>query len=113
MTAKWTRSETAILANHPTPERRLARKVREGDAIAQAVVSAPASHNRALRRSVGLWGSIWRWDLNASEETRRTFVPRYIRRHFSNRIMLVPTTRRQRRERARILRVSRQKGIVT
>lgn len=80
--------------------------------LAQQVLEAPADFNRKTRRSIGLFGRFWRWDLNASEETRRPYVPRYIRRHFNNRIMLAPSTRRQRRQRARILRISRQKGIV-
>ncbi len=74
----------------------------------QQVWEAPALHNRATRRRAHLWGRIWRWDLNASEETRRTFLPRYIRRHYAN---TTPHTRRQRKATARILRISARYGI--
>lgn len=90
-------------------DRRLQRLITAGDSTAHAIVQAPATANRAARRAVGLWGSIWRWDLNASPETRRTYVPRYIRRHFNP---AVPKTRRARRHQAVILRISRQKGLV-
>lgn len=76
---------------------------------AKDIFDAPALYNRATRRAFRLWGSIWKWDLNASEDTRRTYVPRYIRRHFTT---AVPRTRRQRRAQARIIRISRQKGLV-
>lgn len=102
----------AVRFDRPRPERRLAGFIRRGDTTAIAVAQAPATANRAVRRSYGLWGSIWRWDLNAADDTRRTYVPRYIRRHYSARVMLTPSTRRERRHRARILRVSRQKGII-
>lgn len=72
------------------------------------VWESPATYNRKTRRMVRLYGRIWKWDLNASEETRRTFVPRYIRRHFDT---AVPRTRRQRRHRATILRISKRYGI--
>jgi hypothetical protein len=72
---------------------------------------APATFNRATRRRAHLYGRFWRWDLNASEETRRTYVPRYIRRHFDSDKFLTPKGRRQRRHRAVILRISRTKGL--
>jgi hypothetical protein len=109
MTAKWTRSSTAILASHPTPDRRFARAIK--DSIeAMLIVAAPATHNRATRRAIGMWGSIWRWDMNATEETRRTYVPRYIRRNFKFAIEAKPTRKRRKIE-ARILRISARKGI--
>lgn len=74
----------------------------------QEIWEAPALHNRATRRRARLWGRIWKWDLNASEETRRTFLPRYIRRHYAN---TTPRTRRQRKATARILRISAHYGI--
>jgi hypothetical protein len=73
------------------------------------IAEAPALYNRATRRAFGLFGRFWRWDLNASDDTRRTYVPRYIRRHFN---VAVPRTRRQRRVQARILRITREKGLV-
>lgn len=76
--------------------------------LAQQVIDAPALFNRRTRRSVGLFGRYWKWDLNASEETRRTFVPRYMRRHFS---VAVPRTRRQRRHRAVIMKLAYHYGI--
>lgn len=93
----------------PTRERRLFRLVKAGNAEAHSIVQAPATASRAARRAIGLWGSIWKWDVNASEDMRRTYVPRYIRRHFTT---AVPRTRRQRRVQARITRISRQKGLV-
>jgi hypothetical protein len=77
-----------------------------------AVLDAPALFNRATRRSIGLYGRHWRWDLNAHEDTRREYMPRYIRRHYSLRSMIAPQTRRQRRERARINKIIQQKGVV-
>lgn len=74
----------------------------------KAVWDAPALFNRATRRRVKLFGRIWKWDLNASEETRRTFVPRYMRRHFS---ATKPRSRRERRHRAYILRQAKRYGI--
>ena len=77
--------------------------------IVQQVLEAPATFNRATRRAVGLTGRLWRWDLNANPETRRTYLPRYIRRHYDAAIMrtdpMPSLTRRQRRHRARITRI--------
>lgn len=109
MSAKWTRSKTAILASHPTPDRRF-RKAMKDDIQAMLVVAAPALHNRARRRSIGMWGSIWRWALQDNEETRRTYVPRYIRRHYKFAIEARPMRRRRKIE-ARILRITRQRGV--
>jgi hypothetical protein len=72
---------------------------------------APAMFNRATRRRAGLWGRIWKWDLNASEETRRVYTPRYIRRHFDSDKFIRPTTRRQRRHRAVIMRIAKTMGM--
>lgn len=85
-------------------------KERLGQSLAQKIIDAPALYNRLTRRSIGLYGRFWRWDLNASQDTRRTYVPRYIRRHFTT---VTPKTRRDRRHRAVILRISRAKGIIS
>ena len=95
------------------------RRHKDGDApevktplpksIVQQVLEAPALFNRATRRSIKLWGSIWRWDLNASAETRRTYLPRYIRRHYNPK---PPTTRRERRHLTHIMRLTRAKGLM-
>lgn len=76
------------------------------DSFFKAVWSAPANYNRAARRSVKLWGRIWKWDPRGMGMP--TDLPaRYARRHFDSVKFLYPKTRRQRRERARILRVAR------
>lgn len=80
-------------------------------ATVKDVWDAPALYNRETRRRAGLYGRIWRWDTNAVPEMRRTFVPRFIRRHFSTSTMLLPSTRRQRRTRARIMRLVKSKGL--
>lgn len=72
------------------------------------VLEAPATFNRATRRSVGLLGKFWKWDVN-TPGLQRTFTPRYVRRHFS---AAVPTTRRQRKAQARVLRITAAKGLV-
>lgn len=72
------------------------------DPMVKAIWSAPADFNRAMRRSVKLWGSIWKWD--AQVLGAQNIVPRYVRRHFTDTILTNPRTRRQRRHRARILR---------
>lgn len=79
--------------------------------LVRQVWSAPAEYNRETRRRVRLFGRIWRWDLNASEETRRTYVPRYIRRHYAA-SLVGPNTRRRRHRRARILAITRAKGLI-
>lgn len=83
-------------------DRTQAEKVEVPKSLVQQVLEAPALFNRRTRRSIGLFGRYWKWDLNASEETRRVYLPRYIRRHFS---ADQPRTRRQRKARARILRI--------
>lgn len=75
------------------------------------VWESPALFNRETRRRARLWGRIWRWDLNATEETRREYLPRYIRRHFDSGKFLFPKTRRQRRHRARIIAISNRSGV--
>ena len=110
MTAKYLRpGSTAILASHPTPDRRFQRALREEPDKVGVIVAAPAYHNRATRRSIGLWGSIWKWDVNATEETRRTYVPRFIRRKFGKVPLTGALTRRQRKARARIMRTTLEK----
>ncbi len=81
--------------------------------LVQQIMEAPVDFNRETRRRVGLYGRFWRWDLNAADDTRRTYVPRYIRRHYMTLQFAKPATRRQRRHRAVILRISRAKGIIT
>lgn len=72
------------------------------DPQVKAIWSAPADWNRAARRSVKLWGRIWKWD--AQVLGTQNIVPRYVRRHFTPTILTNPKTRRQRRHKARILR---------
>lgn len=74
------------------------------------VWKSPALFNRATRRRAGLTGRIWRWDMNVPG-MQRTFVPRYIRRHFSAETMSGAKTRRQRKQRARIMRLVKSTGI--
>lgn len=76
------------------------------------VWKSPALFNRETRRRAGLLSRFWRWDTQGIPEMRRTFVPRYIRRHFKAETMLAPTTRRQRKVRARIMRATKQAGIL-
>jgi hypothetical protein len=89
-------------------ERQQDERVEVPKSLVQQIMEAPALFNRRTRRSIGMYGRIWKWDLNASEETRRTFLPRYIRRHYAN---TTPHTRRQRKATARILRISARYGI--
>lgn len=84
------------------------RLLKAGDESAHRIVQAPATASRAVRRAIGLWGGLWKWDTNATE-MQRTYVPRYLRRHYS---ADAPKTRRARRHRAVILRLSRAKGII-
>lgn len=63
------------------------------------VWKAPVDFNRARRRAAGLVGSIWKWNPQPGPS-----VPRYVRRHWTESVLLHPKTRRQRRHRARILR---------
>jgi hypothetical protein len=71
------------------------------------VWDAPATHNRATRRAARLWGRIWKWDVN-TPGFQRTFVPRYIRRHYSRKSAV---TRRQRRHYNRVMRIAAHYGI--
>lgn len=80
--------------------------------LVQQVLDAPALFNRRTRRSIGLYGRFWRWDLNANEDTRRTFIPRYIRRHQAALAVVGPKrTRRERRHVARIMRIAIARGM--
>lgn len=88
-----------------------ARPEKPPQSLAERILKEPALFNRATRRSIGLYGRFWKWDVNV-DGMRRTYVPRYIRRHYQTQTMRVPHTRRQRKERARILRISRAKGLV-
>lgn len=84
------------------PDTRAIAKPRPEKSLVQQVWEAPALFNRRMRRAAGLLSKYWRWDLNATAETRRVYTPRYIRRHFDAGI---PRTRRQRKARARVLRI--------
>lgn len=69
----------------------------------QEVWEAPATFNRAIRRWARLWGSIWKWDSRALGIP--TNLPsRFTRRHYVPDQFTHPTTRRQRKARAHILR---------
>ena len=70
------------------------------------VWEAPANYNRATRRWARLWGRIWSWDQQALG-LPADLPRRYARRHFDSTKFLYPKTRRQRKERARIMRVAR------
>lgn len=72
------------------------------DPMVKAIWSAPANWNRASRRRVKLFGSIWKWD--ARVLGLQNIVPRYVRRHFKEGVLEHPRNRRERRHRARILR---------
>jgi len=85
------------------------RLIENPKSLVEQVLDAPALFNRKTRRSIGLFGKVWRWDLNASEETRRVHVPRYIRRHYAQ-ASAPGQTRRQRKARARIARAARVFG---
>lgn len=79
------------------------------DPRVQQIWSEPALHNRAERRSVKLFGSMWKWD------SQLLGIPmdlptRYTRRHFDSAKFLFPKTRRQRRHKTRIMRDARQRG---
>jgi len=89
------------------PERVEEKKVE--DSFFKAVWSAPANYNRAARRSVKLFGTIWRWDARALGIP--TDLPsRYTRRHFTPETFLSPKNRRQRKMRARVIRDLKQRG---
>ena len=92
-------------------EARIERTKRPAEDLIRAIWTSPVDYNRETRRRARLFGRIWKWDLSANEKTRRTYVPRYIRRHYKQ----VPTspsrTRRQRRHWAVIQRISQRKGI--
>lgn len=76
----------------------------------QDVWKAPADYNRATRRWARLWGRIWAWDAKALG-LPSDLPPRYVRRHFDSDKFMFPKTRRQRRERARIVRAMKQRGM--
>lgn len=65
------------------------------------VWSAPVDFNRVTRRWAHLWGNIWRWDTGPKPPS----VPRYARRHYAPDLLTHPKTRRQRRHKARIMRI--------
>lgn len=95
-------------SNDPAPDARAPLP----KTLVEQIWESPATYNRAMRRAAHLWGRIWRWDYNASEGTRRVFAPRYLRRHFDS-ALLAPghRTRRQRRTRARMLRLVGRYGL--
>lgn len=74
------------------------------------VWNAPANYNRTARRAAKLWGRIWAWDQQALGNDPK-LPPRYVRRHWSPTLLTSSNpTRRQRRHKARILRV--MKGTI-
>ena len=92
--------------------------------LRQQVLAAPAIFNRATRRAVGLLSKFWRWDMQVLGWVQP--APRYIRRHYKadQRIepadalpydvygaFTHPKTRRQRKARARILAIARERGL--
>jgi len=89
-------------------QKRIARRVKSlGLEQIKAVWDAPATFNRHDRRAAGVFGRLWKWDKLAMDPDAATRPPRYVRRHypltdptkFTN-----PSTRRQRRHKARILK---------
>lgn len=102
--------EKAIVHPAGQPELdELLRQKRTADhrSLRAQVFDAPADHNRRTRRAVGMLSAIWRWATPA-EMGNAEMAPRYIRRHH---IARIPKTRRQRRHRARVLRIIEVKGI--
>jgi hypothetical protein len=89
--------------SHEVEPERPAPKVE--DSFMARVWKSPADYNRAARRTARLWGRIWKWDPNAQGYVERP--PRYARRHYRPDLFVAPKTRRQRRHRARILRIMR------
>ena len=55
--------------------------------------------NRETRRRARLFGGMWRGTPGDSVS-----LPRYVRRHYQEVVVMHPRTRRERRHRARILR---------
>lgn len=79
------------------------------ESLMERVWKAPADFNRAARRQARLWGSIWKWDSQALGLDPQ-LPPRYVRRHHNTERFLRPTTRRQRKHRARIIAAMRRRG---
>jgi len=92
--------------------------------LVQQVWEAPATFNRHMRRAAGLLSKYWRWDMQVLGWQQP--APRYIRRHYkadvtadgpdglpvtTNGAFTHPKTRRQRRHRARIIRVWARSGL--
>jgi hypothetical protein len=77
--------------------------------IRKLVLDGPALYNRASRRAAGVLSKTWRWDQAAFGNEPQ--APRYIRRHYSATAFTRPTTRRQRKVRARITRIVARRGI--
>lgn len=93
------------MTNKEGVSRRLSRRVKSmGLAQMKAVWDAPATFNRASRRAAGLFGRMWRWDMALLDPGAADRPPRYVRRHWSEKVLTHPKTRRQRRHKARILR---------
>jgi hypothetical protein len=97
---------------HPSGEAELNEMLRQQRladhrSITAQVYDAPAEYNRATRRAVGMLSKVWRW-ASPAEMGNAEQAPRYIRRHH---IARIPKTRRQRRHRARVLRIIEAKGI--
>lgn len=91
----------------PTKEgisRRLSRRVKAmGVEQMRKVWDAPATFNRHSRRAAGLFGRMWKWDMQLLGMDPN-LPPRYVRRHWREDQFTHPKTRRQRRHKAHILR---------
>lgn len=79
------------------------------DSFIVKVWKAPADFNRGTRRQARLFGRLWKWDARALG-LNPTLPPRYARRHYDITKFTTPRTRRQRRHRARIIAMMKQRG---
>lgn len=75
-----------------------------------AVIKAPATYNRAARREVGVYGRAWAWD-RAALGVPANLPPRYVRRHYRPDLLTTAKTRRERKQKARILRAMKGHGL--
>jgi hypothetical protein len=87
------------------PSRKVSNQPAKPEPLSMAEVwDRPVDFNRETRRRAGLLGRLWRWDPMAGAKGPVATPPRYVRRHYNERILTAPKTRRERRHRARILR---------
>jgi len=107
----WQGLRDRLLGGENPDSRAVVPREKPSKSLVQAIWESPALYNRRWRRAAGLYSRFWRWDLNAHPETRReNIVPRYIRRNFQK--ALPRTTRRQRKAMARIVRITRARGLM-